>query len=263
MSLFKLVRIVALLSILFVILVGSWMAERRLASWERPIWVTLYPIVAEQNAGIRDYAKRIDADTYGDINRFFARELRLYGVELNPPVNFQIAEVSETLPPLPPENGSPAAVAMWSLKMRWWAWNRQRSDDLVASDIQMFVLYHRPGGPSELKMSVGMRKGMYGLVKAYSGAYHEPRNQVVIAHELLHVLGASDKYSPATGNPEHPIGYADPDQVPLFPQTRAEIMGGRIPLNAFDSVMPESLEKCRIGRRTAEEIGLFDKLVDT
>ena len=88
-----------------------------------------------------------------------------------------------------------------------------------------------------------------------------PRNQVVIAHELLHVLGASDKYIMGTGEPEFPFGYAEPNRQPLFPQTQAEIMGGRIPLSAYESAMPESLEECRIGRKTAEEIGLFAKLL--
>ena len=37
-------------------------------------------------------------------------------------------------------------------------------------------------------------------------------------------------------------------------------MGGRIPLSAFSSVMPASLEQCKIGRLTAEEIGFLDKL---
>jgi hypothetical protein len=37
-------------------------------------------------------------------------------------------------------------------------------------------------------------------------------------------------------------------------------MGGRIPLSSFSSSMPESLEQCRIGRLTAEEIGFLKKL---
>lgn len=262
MSVFKLFRIVVLLSILFVLVVGGWLAEQRLASWERPIWVTVYPIVANGGEATQRYVETVGEATFASINAFFERELRPYGVTLTPPVRFQIAPVSQELPPELPDQFSPAAVGLWSLKMRWWAWNRQRTDDLIASDIQMFVLYHRVGGDSEVNMSVGMRKGMYGVVKAYAGKAHESRNDIVIAHELLHVLGATDKYVLSTGDPEYPFGYADPDQVPLFPQTRAEIMGGRIPLSAYESVMPDSLRECHIGRRTAKEIGLFDQLVD-
>ena len=37
-------------------------------------------------------------------------------------------------------------------------------------------------------------------------------------------------------------------------------MGGVIPINAIDWVMPQDLGQCKIGRMTAEEIGFFDKL---
>lgn len=261
MSVFKLIRVVTLLSVLFVLLVGTWMAEQRLASWSRPIWVTIYPIVANDETKTRDYVRQVDENSFQEINDFFERELRPYGVTLTPPVRFQIAPVSDELPPSPPDQYSPARIALWSLKMRWWAWNRQRTDGLIAADIQMFVLYHQLGGQSEINLSVGMRKGMYGVVKAYAGGAHTAQSQVVIAHELLHVLGATDKYVLSTGDPEYPFGYAEPDSVPLFPQTKAEIMGGRIPLSAFESVMPKALDECRIGRRTAEEIGLFNQLL--
>jgi hypothetical protein len=223
--------------------------------------VTIYPIVANDETQTRDYVRQVDENSFQEINDFFERELRPYGITLTPPVRFQIAPVSEELPPPLPDQYSPARIALWSLKMRWWAWNRQRTDGLIAADIQMFVLYHRLGGQSEINLSVGMRKGMYGVVKAYAGRAHTALSQVVIAHELLHVLGATDKYVLSTGDPEYPFGYAEPDSVPLFPQTKAEIMGGRIPLSAFESVMPQGLDECRIGRRTAEEIGLFNQLL--
>lgn len=262
MSTFKLIRIVILLSILLVVVIGTWLDEERLARWDRPIWVSIHPIVANDDPRTRDYVRRVDEQAFEDINAFFDRELRPYGIELTPPVRFQIAPVSDELPPPLPDQHEPVRIAIWSLKMRWWAWRRERTDGLVDSDIQVFVLYHRVGGNSEMNMSVGMRKGLYGVVKAYAGAEHEARNQVVVAHELLHVLGATDKYVLSTGVPEYPFGYAEPDRDPLFPQRLAEIMGGRIPLSAVDSVMPNSLAQCRIGRMTAEEIGLFNRLLE-
>jgi len=260
MSLFKLFRIVILLSILFVMVLGSWMNERRLASWERPIWVTVYPIVAGNDHESLAHANSIDENSFDAINQFLERNLQLYGVSITPPVRFQIAEVSRETPPLIPDRYSTASVGLWSLKMRWWSWKMKRNDGLTAPDIQMFVLYHALGGDAEMNMSVGMRKGMYGLVKGYAGTDMEAQNQVVIAHELLHVLGATDKYVFSTGSPEYPYGYADPGKRPLFPQTEAEIMGGGIPLSAYEAIMPTSLSQCRIGRKTAEEIGLFAQL---
>ncbi len=262
MSLFKLVRIVILLSILFVILAGTWITERRLASWAQPIWVTLYPIVETDNSAAMRFAQTLEVEDFDAINRFFSAEVARYNVNMAAPLQFQLAPVSSEIPPSIPERHSTVAIAWWSLHMRWWAWLREKPGDLIAPDIQIFLIYHEPGEFSEMRMSVGMRKGRYGLVKAYTGANNRNYNHVVIAHELLHVLGASDKYAFETGDPIHPDGYADPNKQPLFPQNRAEIMAGVIPLSATQHVLPGSLEQCRIGQLTAEEIGLFQQLIN-
>ena len=144
--------------------------------------------------------------------------------------------------------------------MRWWAWRKDWNDGLISPDIQMFVLYHSVNSNSELGISVGMRKGRYGIVKAYAKRGLQKTNHVVFTHELLHVLGATDKYVMGTGEPSFPEGYANPGKSPLFPQTHAEIMGGRVPIDALSSTMPGSLEQCRIGKVTAVEIGFFAQL---
>jgi hypothetical protein len=79
-------------------------------------------------------------------------------------------------------------------------------------------------------------------------------NNVVIAHEILHTLGASDKYDPATLAPLYPSGYAEPARVPRYPQPFAEIMAGRRAVSAGESVMPESLDEVIVGQATALEI---------
>jgi hypothetical protein len=77
---------------------------------------------------------------------------------------------------------------------------------------------------------------------------------VVIAHEILHTLGATDKYDPATLQPLYPQGYAEPERNPRFPQSRAEIMAGRRALSQRDAEMPDSLDDTRVGAQTAREI---------
>lgn len=262
MSVFKLMRVVFLLSILFVIVVGTWMTEKQMAAWERPILVAVYPIVADDERRTRRFAEAVDEKSFDEVNRFFSRASQLYGFTVTPAFRFQVAPVADETPPPIPQQFNTAAIAWWSLKMRWWAWMREFGDGLVSPDIQMFVLFHSLNGNNEVGISVGMRKGRYGIVKAYARESLGSQNLVVFAHELLHVLGASDKYVLSTGEPIYPHGFANPDQRPLFPQTHAEIMGGRIPLSSFSSTMPDSLEQCRIGRLTAEEIGFLDKLMN-
>jgi hypothetical protein len=79
-------------------------------------------------------------------------------------------------------------------------------------------------------------------------------NNIVIAHELLHTLGATDKYQPGTGAPEFPAGYGDPDQNPLYPQQNAEVMAVQRALTANQFEMPISLRNVVVGPITANEI---------
>jgi hypothetical protein len=100
---------------------------------------------------------------------------------------------------------------------------------------------------------------MFGIVNAYTGRRYRGANNMIIAHELLHTLGASDKYELATGQPTVPDGLADPQKKPLYPQSHAEIMGGRIALAADDAVIPQSLGFAVVGPATAAEVGLVEE----
>ena len=88
---------------------------------------------------------------------------------------------------------------------------------------------------------------------AFASIDQDQQNNIVIAHELLHTVGATDKYA-ADNEPIFPIGYADPMRSPLYPQNKAEIMTARIPLSATSSRMADSLDQCTIGEQTAREI---------
>ena len=99
---------------------------------------------------------------------------------------------------------------------------------------------------------------MVGIVNGYASRRFRGINNVIIAHEFLHTLGATDKYSPVDGQPIGPDGIAEPDRQPLFPQRYAEIMGGRIALSETDAVIPKNLRYAVIGQLTASEINLAE-----
>jgi hypothetical protein len=84
-------------------------------------------------------------------------------------------------------------------------------------------------------------------------------NAVIIAHELLHTVGATDKYDFATNLPRFPDGYAEPERTPRYPQAFAEIMGGRIPVSEIRADIPVTLDQTLIGAATAAEIGWAKK----
>ena len=52
-----------------------------------------------------------------------------------------------------------------------------------------------------------------------------------------------------------PDGFADPQAVPRLPQSKAELMAGRIPLDQQHAVTPDGLHEVVIGPLTAAEIG--------
>jgi hypothetical protein len=80
------------------------------------------------------------------------------------------------------------------------------------------------------------------------------QNAIVIAHEVMHTLGATDKYEPRSGLPVFPQGYARPDAEPRYPQPAAEIMAGRRPLSPGSAEMPAGLSAVEVGATTAREI---------
>ncbi len=102
--------------------------------------------------------------------------------------------------------------------------------------------------------SLGLQKGLLGVVYGFADEAQDEQNAIVIAHEVLHTLGATDKYDPRSGLPVFPDGYADPDAQPRHPQEVAEIMAGRIPVSTERAEMPESLADVVVGPRTATEI---------
>jgi hypothetical protein len=106
----------------------------------------------------------------------------------------------------------------------------------------------------KLPHSTGLQKGQLGVVHAFADADMDGSNSIVIAHEILHTLGATDKYDPATNQPVFPDGYAEPDAAPLHPQRRAEIMAGRIAISETQADTPRSLKRVVIGAKTAREI---------
>jgi len=243
------------LTILVVVAGNQWLTGNRLASWEKPLWVTIYPVLLEPDPDIRRYAESLGADSFRDINGFFKRQGARYGRQLEKPVVIQMARPLTVLPPALPTESSGLNVALWSLKMRWWSWRHGSQDDLVGEDIRMYILYQKRNSEGPLERSVGIKNASYGLVNAVATRQMAARNRIIIAHELLHILGATDKYDLHTGQPMAPDGLANPGQSPLYPQESAEIMGGRIAVSAYKWRYPASLASCLIGASTASEIG--------
>ena len=120
--------------------------------------------------------------------------------------------------------------------------------------MKLFLLYFDPARSNRLGHSTGLQKGLLGRVNLFASRDMVSANNVVITHEFLHTLGATDKYDLLNNQPLYPDGYAIPQQVPLLPQRYAEIMAGRIPLTENKAEIPAGLGETLIGEKTAREI---------
>ncbi len=251
---FRTLRITLMLLLLLAVGGDAWLTRLRTTDWNDSLWVGVYPINADGSDATARYIASLGNDSFESVETFFAREAERYGVTERTPVQIRLAPEVRERPPAPPANGQRLAVMWWSLKMRYWAWSMQREYGGPPSNIQVFVQYFDPRLTDRVGHSLGLQKGLIGVVNAFASRKMAGQNNVVIAHELLHTVGATDKYDPHNSYPLYPQGYADPERKPLYPQNRAEIMGGRIPVSEQQALVPMSLTKTIVGPETAAEI---------
>lgn len=252
---FRKARIAVLLFILAGVAGDAVLTRIRTTDWDASLWVAVYPINADGSERVDDYIRTLDSATFESIEKFLIREAARYNVSVDNPVTVRLGPKLSQRPPAPPPAGSSGlSVMWWSLKMRFWAWRMESTHDGPPANISMFVLYHDPETHDRLEHSLGLEKGLIGVVNAYASRRMSGKNNVVIAHELLHTVGATDKYDFATNQPVYPQGYAEPDRTPRHPQDKAEIMAGRIPLSEGTSRTPSGLGKSVVGPDTAAEI---------
>lgn len=253
MGMIRRTRIFILLFILFLVAMGSWLSHARLTDWNDTVWVAVYPIVGDDSRRTAAYVAGLDEAKLRPIERFMRAQARRYRLPLRQPLKVLLGPMLAAQPPAPPTQPSMLSVVLWSLQFRYWAW--RHDDDSIPAGIDLFVVYHDPDRQPAVPHSLGLKEGHIGLVHAFADTTMTRPNNVVITHELLHTLGASDKYDLATGLPIHPQGFAEPEREPLYPQRQAEIMAVRIPLSERRAVIPNSLKQTMLNAATAQEIG--------
>lgn len=247
----RVLRIAALLAVLVFVAAGAWVERHRTASWDGTLWIGIFPVAGDDSAVTRDYVDELDAAQFTAIEGFFEREARRHGLPLERPVKVVLQPTVSELPPrLDPGAGVLGRIA-WSLRTRWYA-RGQAAGSLA--DIRVFVVFHDPERMPEVPHSLGLQKGLIGVVHGFAEPDMDGENAIVIAHEVMHALGATDKYDLANGRPRFPDGYAAPQADPRYPQPAAEIMAGRTALSATEAEMPETLDDVVVGDATAREI---------
>ena len=250
----KSLRILLLLLVLAAVALDAWLDRIATQSWRETLWVGIFPLNGDASPQAQRYLAGLSAQDFAPIEDFLAREGHRYGLQLDLPVHIELYPQGRQLPPALAPGAGPLGVAWWSLKLRWFALHASQVPGRAPPRIRVFVLYHDPSVLAHAPDSHGLQKGLVAVVHAFADRTMNGSNDIVIAHELLHTVGASDKYDLSSGAPLFPIGFADPDRRPLYPQTEAEIMAGRLALSAQQWEMPRSLSRVVVGPQTALEI---------
>jgi len=251
-------RIVLLLCIFVFVAFYSKLQRLESTAWTEPLQVSIYPINGDASELTEQYIETLTEENFHSVAAFLKKQWRVYSEDDFMPVVVSLKPLVLSQPPLPPTSGNMLKVVFWSLRLRWWSY--QNSVDSDKSTVNIFVRYHQPDTNQRLAHSLGLQKGLIGVVNGYASVNYQEQNNIVLAHEMLHTVGASDKYNLTTGQPAYPSGFVNPNA--RYDQSKAEIMAGKIPVSVNESVMPDSLRQCIIGKKTAYEIGWLADRVD-
>jgi hypothetical protein len=252
---FRRLRIVVLLYVLAFVAVTQFLTARRSTAWDAPLWVDVYAVDGDGQPATRHYIDSLAPTEFAGIEKFFAAEAHRRALSLEQPFRLRIVGTHVGGLPQLGSNAGPLGTLLWSLRMRWFAARLQWQSPGPRGDIVVFAVFHEPSAALVLDRSTALRKGLIAVANLFADPAARGSNEMVLAHELLHTLGATDKYVPGTNAPRFPDGYADPAAKPLLPQSKAELMAGRIPLDAEHAEIPTSLTQVVIGPATALEIG--------
>ena len=246
-------RIIILLLILATVVQQTWLEKNDL-NWKNNFYIAVYPVNADGSREVGTYLQTLTSNDFEPIADYFASEAAPYHLGLRRPIEVQLGEKVHHIPPAPPKNGSILSTVIWSLKFRFFAWQNSPKVN-VKPDIRLYLLYYNPQTSPALGHSTALNKGRIGRVNLFGHTQYANQNLVIIAHELLHTLNATDKYDLATTMPNYPDGFAEPEKSPLYPQDFAELMGGRVVITETEAMIPNSLNQTVVGKKTAHEIG--------
>lgn len=253
---FRRIRIGLLLgALLFTVAWGANLSWKRLAraDWERPLQVGLVllsPDGAVDGERWRAAAATLDARLDAEMARWRGPGKGAFRITVLGPVRWSGAL------PLSPPTSSPVDRARHAIRVFRTVRDIERASGGAVGgfDLRIFFLCEPlPDGQLGFAEGAGAVNGEVAFVRGSCDGDLSLSLQT-IGHELLHTVGAVDRYD-EEGHAREPDGLADPSRVPLYPQIHAEWMVGEIPLGPGRGRLPGSLEELRVGEATAREIG--------
>lgn len=254
------VRVGILLFILFTVVLwairDTWTRRERL-QWDHTLDVAVVLVHVAGTEAVDASATAAMASRAEALARRLAEEQKKYRTGAPAPFRFVVKGPIEAGTPAP----APASDSLADLARQAWdvsKWTDEVDDNagVVAShyDSRIYVMVKKP--TSLLRAAVeghSEQGGRRGFVEVELDASMGDLALMVVAHEMLHTLGATDKYD-AQGRARFPDGFVDPNASPQFPQARAEVMARNRPIGPHEERVPETLDELGVGAATAKEI---------
>lgn len=252
----KKIRITILSLILVYVSISSYRDLN--PNWDSKTTIVVHPVNVQKDKFVDQYIKDIKPTDFDDISEFLTKNATRYRNK-DTSINVVLGSTLKTPPPIVDEKVASSIfnTALWSLKFKFYALWNMKSEDIGADSI-MYLTYYYSKNVDQLERSTALQRGRIGLVNLYGEHAMAAMNNVIIAHEALHTFGAIDFYDLNTGIPIYPIGYAEPNKKPLYPQTKAEIMGGYILLNDQDFTIPDGFDEVVLSKDTAKYLKWID-----
>ena len=197
-------RVAILLLILATVVQKIWLEKNDL-DWKDNFYVAVYPVNADGSAKVSAYLQTLTRSDFEPIAEYFVEQAAQYKLGLRRPIELQLGALVNEIPPAPPHDNSVLSTIIWSLKFKYFAWRNSPKVN-VKPAIRLYLLYYDPVTHPVLSHSTALNKGRIGRVNLFGDADYAKQNLVIVAHELLHTLNATDKYDLNNTLPIYPNG---------------------------------------------------------
>jgi len=192
------IRLTVLVGILFFVATGAWLEQHRSTSWETTVRIGAFPVNGDGSTAAASYIAALDAAQLRPVSDFVAHEAHRYGVVIDEPIHMALYPALVSGPPLLDPKAGVFARLIWSLRLRYYRYKSTGTVSRSRPQIALFLVYHDPDLAPVLPHSLGLQRGLTGVVHLFATHAQDGQNAIVTVHELLHTFGATDKY--AEGN---------------------------------------------------------------
>jgi hypothetical protein len=251
-------RVAVLLTILAGVVVYAaldYVQRHARRQWQRPLHIAM---VLLESGPLDPVALHTFQGRVQQLEAVLEAEYERYGGAFRPVLFQQFGPVPErAVPPLADPDPSFWEPLLFSLRLWQYARQSDREAGLLGghADGKIYVRLSPPRSLRRARVEgLGQDGGRIAVASIELSEHSVDFGLFVIAHELFHLLGASDRYA-ADGKAVIPEGLGEPELEPRYPQRSVEVMArGRV-LSPGDEVPPSHLDELRVGPMTATEIG--------